>query len=145
MHSILYMIRGLPGSGKSTLAMKLCGRDFHEADQYFMGPEGYQFNPAKLKEAHEACRKAVEADMNFGLPVVGVSNTFTQEWELKPYLELAAKYGYKVFVINCENDFGNVHNVPQESIERMAARWEPMHPLIRRMRKAEPPAKPFIY
>jgi hypothetical protein len=26
-----------------------------------------------------------------------VSNTFTQEWEMKPYYEMADEYGYMVF------------------------------------------------
>lgn len=142
MQKTLYIIRGLPGSGKSTLAATLCGKDFHEADQYFVEPEGYRFNPAKLKEAHEWCRQSVAEDMKFGVTVIGVSNTFTQQWEMKPYLELAAEYGYEVFTITCENDFGNVHNVPAEAIERMAARFEPMHPVVRVLQKFD---KPLIY
>lgn len=32
-----------------------------------------------------------------------VSNTFTQEWEMIPYFEMANKYGYMVFSIIVEN------------------------------------------
>jgi hypothetical protein len=36
--------------------------------------------------------------MKIGHQIV-VSNTFTQEWEMKPYFDMAEKYGYKVFSI----------------------------------------------
>ena len=40
-----------------------------------------------------------------------VSNTFTMEWEMEPYYELAKKYGYKVFSIIVENrhEIGRAH------------------------------------
>jgi hypothetical protein len=58
-------------------------------------------------------------------PVV-VSNTFTQEWEMEPYFELAKKYGYKVFTVIVENRHGgtNEHNVPEDKIEQMKTRFE---------------------
>jgi hypothetical protein len=57
---------------------------------------------------------------------VAVSNTFTQEWEMKPYFELAKKYGYKVFSLIVENRHGGVnqHNVPEDKIEQMKTRFE---------------------
>lgn len=121
----LYIIRGLPGSGKSSLARSLCGQNFHEADQYFMDGGVYKFDPTKLKEAHTWCLDQVRKSLEFGLQRVGVSNTFTQAWEMAPYRALAQEFGYSVFVVACENNFGNVHGVPEEAIERMAKRWEP--------------------
>jgi len=58
-------------------------------------------------------------------PVV-VSNTFTQEWEMEPYFELAKKYGYKVFSIVIENRHGNKnkHGVPEDKVEQMKNRFE---------------------
>jgi predicted kinase len=54
-----------------------------------------------------------------------VSNTFTQEWEFQPYLELAKEYGYKTFTIIVENYHGgiNQHNVPEDKIEQMKNRF----------------------
>lgn len=45
-----------------------------------------------------------------------VSNTTTTEKELKPYIDLAEEYGYKVVSLIVENRHGNdsIHNVPQE-------------------------------
>jgi hypothetical protein len=55
-----------------------------------------------------------------------VSNTFTQEWEMKPYFELAETHGYRVFSIIIENRHGGVneHNVPDEVLTKMRERFE---------------------
>jgi predicted kinase len=126
----LFLLRGLPGSGKSTLATQL-GGSLVEADRYFMQYGDYKFDASKLKEAHAWCREQVgkwmEVD-NAGYDVdrIVVSNTFTQEWEMKPYYELAEKYGYRVYSIVVENRHGgkNVHNVPDEAIDKMRKRFE---------------------
>ena len=57
---------------------------------------------------------------------IAVSNTFTQEWELQPYYELAIKYGYYVTSIIVENRHGGVnqHGVPEDKIELMRNRFE---------------------
>ena len=58
-------------------------------------------------------------------PKIVVSNTFTQEWEIEPYFELAKEYGYKVFVVIVENRHNgvNAHNVPEDKIEQMKNRF----------------------
>lgn len=129
----LYIVRGVPGSGKSTLALNLVGHDFLvcEADKYFMVDGEYRFDASKLKDAHEACRNQVETYMKDSLvndqfyPEIAVSNTFTQEWEMQPYFDLAKQYGYMVFSIIVENRHGgsNQHNVPAEAIQRMKDRF----------------------
>jgi predicted kinase len=129
MEKHLFLLRGLPGAGKSTLAKQLIGdKDYchKEADMYFMNAKGeYKFNPSLLKEAHEWCRTEVEFLMKYD-HAVAVSNTFTQEWEMKAYYELAEKYGYTVFSIIVENRHGGVneHGVPQEALDRMKNRFE---------------------
>ena len=126
----LFLLRGLPGSGKSTLAAQL-GGSLVEADRFFMQYGEYKFDASKLKEAHAWCRDQVRKWMevdNAGYDVdrIVVSNTFTQEWEMKPYYELAEKYGYRVYSIVVENRHGgnNVHNVPDEAIDKMRKRFE---------------------
>jgi hypothetical protein len=68
----------------------------------------------------------VYMDMIKEIPKIVVSNTFTQEWEMQPYFELAKKYGYKVFSIIVENRHEgiNEHGVPEEKIEQMKNRFE---------------------
>jgi predicted kinase len=131
---ILTLLRGLPGSGKSTFALNLVGSDFLvcEADKYFMVDGEYKFDGSKLKEAHESCRTMVETYMKDSLVndqfyrEIVVSNTFTQEWEMQPYYDLAKQYGYMVFTVIVENRHGgeNQHGVPSEAIQRMKDRFE---------------------
>lgn len=124
MAKVLYLVRGPPGSGKTTLAQELTAQNC-AADMFFEKEGEYRFDPTKLGEAHGWCQGQVETWMGTGEEKIAVHNTFTQNWEMQPYKLLAAKHGYSVFVIVCENDFGDVHGVPLEATERMKARWEP--------------------
>ena len=93
MEKVLYIVRGVPGSGKTTLAKQLTANVF-EADHYFYDNDGnYNFIPSEIKEAHKECQQFVGYAMESGIQKIAVSNTFTQEWEMKPYFELAEKYG----------------------------------------------------
>ena len=124
MDKHLFLLRGLPGAGKSTLAETLASTHL-EADIYFMKNGEYKFDATKLKEAHEWCRSECERAMAFKLDIA-VSNTFTQEWEMKAYYDLAKKHGYTVFSIIVENRHGGVneHGVPQEALDRMKDRFQ---------------------
>lgn len=131
---ILTLVRGLPGSGKSTFA-NFVWNDYAicEADKFFYDKEGnYNFDGSKIKQAHEWCRNEVEIRMKDNqanpqyYPEIVVSNTFTQEWEMEAYYELAKKYGYLVISIIVENRHGgkNVHGVPDEKLEQMRNRFQ---------------------
>lgn len=120
----LILLRGLPGSGKSTLAKRICNQHV-EADMFFLLDGEYKFNSSKLKEAHEWCREKTESWMKDGYNVV-VSNTFTQEWEMESYYQLAKKYDYQVHTIIVENrhDGKNIHGVPDDKLQQMKNRFE---------------------
>ena len=134
----LFLVRGVPwpGSGKSKFAKKLVDEDFLicEADKYFIDKETgeYKFDVSKIKDAHKFCQDRVETYMKDSLVndqfyrEIVVSNTFTQEWEMERYYELAKQYGYKIFSIIVENRHGgiNQHGVPEDKIEIMKNRFE---------------------
>jgi predicted kinase len=123
--SDLILIRGLPGSGKSTLAKKLAqvlDAAHFEADQYFVRDGVYAFDMNNLFEAHEWCRGETDLVLSANLPVI-VSNTFTTLRELKPYFNMAKKHGVVPQVIHCQNRYGSIHGVPEETLERMRDRF----------------------
>ena len=142
MKKTLYIIRGLPGSGKSTLGEQLADSymDYHPkyggvkfysyaADDWFTSNDGkrstYQFKPEELPDAHEDCRaRVMGAMMNGNIENICVCNTFSQFWEAAPYVKLCKAYGYTPVVLECQSQFGNIHDVPQESITAMADRWD---------------------
>jgi predicted kinase len=123
----LIIVRGLPGSGKSTFAKSLGGEHI-EADMFFVDRETgeYKFDATKLKLAHNWCAIQVQKAMVEDEPKIIVSNTFTQEWEMKTYYDLAKMHGYRVFSIIVENRHGgiNEHNGPEEKLEQMKHRFQ---------------------
>lgn len=121
----LYLLRGLPGSGKSTLAKSL-GAEHFEADMFFVKGGEYKFDAALLRDAHKWCKDSVEECMALGHGSIVVSNTFTQEWEMKAYYDLAEAHGYTVFSLIVENRHGGVneHGVPEDKLEQMKNRFE---------------------
>jgi hypothetical protein len=138
MNKTLYIIRGLPGSGKSTLgesglAVKSYSNPNHggvkyysyAADDWFTDQEGnYNFVPQELPQAHEDCRARVLGAMLDGAEYITVCNTFTQAWEAEPYVKLCKMHVYTPVVIECQNQFGNIHDCPQEKIDEMTDRWD---------------------
>ena len=126
----LILLRGVPGCGKITLAKLLDGdKDYchKEADMYFIDGKGnYNFDPSKIKDAHAWCKEETEFVMKYEHSPVVVSNTFTQEWEMEAYYELAKTWGYTVFSIIVENRHGGVneHGVPADKIKQMIDRFE---------------------
>lgn len=126
MSGVLILLRGVPGAGKSTLANQLGGVNF-EADRYFMDENlEYKFDATKLKDAHNWCRHSVMDAMKSGEPVVVVSNTFTQEWEMEAYYLLAEELEYRVFSLIVENrhEGKNSHGVPDDKIQQMKDRFQ---------------------
>lgn len=125
----LYLIRGVPGSGKSSLGFALLraglvGYSF-EADDYFLDSRGnYNFDPSKLKQAHEYCQNQVKQVLHHRVNVA-VTNTSTTEKEVQVYEEIAKEYGAKFVSLIVENRHGgtSIHAVPEEKVQQMKNRF----------------------
>jgi len=125
----LILIRGLPGSGKSTLAKELIANGEHsvinhfEADMYFVKYGEYLFDPKQIGNAHKWCKDCVQMSLGEKKSVI-VSNTFTKLWEMDVYLKMAKEIGATIKIIEAKGNYKNVHGVPQDKLDQMAARWE---------------------
>ena len=126
----IVMLRGVPGAGKTTLAEALATNHtlLVAADDYMLDEDGnYLFNPNRLKLCHYKCKMAVEDGINHGrYSKIIVHNTSTQEWEMKPYFDLAEKYDINIYSVIVESRHGshNIHDVPFHSIVAMKDRFE---------------------
>lgn len=128
----LILLRGLPGSGKTTLGFVILQTmqqqpEVLSADNFFMDDKGnYNFDSSKLKEAHNMCQQKCADRMRMEISRIVVANTFTQEWEMAPYFEMADRYGYRVHTVIVENRHGstNIHGVPNDKLKEMGGRFE---------------------
>lgn len=129
----LILLRGVPGSGKSTLGEVIlrCVKgeipSILSADNFFIDNKGnYNFDPTKLKEAHNDCLLKCAERMKNEFSRIVVANTFTQEWEMEKYYEIAERYNYRVHSVIVENrhEGENIHGVPDDKVQVMKERFE---------------------
>ena len=134
----LILVRGLPGIGKSTFAKSLHGYEHFETDNHFINDKGeYVFDRSKLAEYHNKTQQETEYYLRHGMNVV-VSNTFSQKWEMIPYIEMATVYCGPFTTVISLRAFSSIrdetiieklaarckHHVPAEIIKSMNDRWE---------------------
>ena len=97
------VLSGISGSGKSTWAKGIIlphgSTVVVSADDYFDGPDGYLFNPAKLGDAHAHCFGMFIAALEAKVDLVIVDNTNTTSEEIAPYMLGASAYGYEAEII----------------------------------------------
>ncbi|KAJ8600946.1 hypothetical protein CTAYLR_005082 [Chrysophaeum taylorii] len=104
--SFVVILRGVPGSGKTTMARKLgalaaeasVSCEACSADAYF-GAKNGGFSAAKLDTAHGACRGAAAKAIQARVGIVVIDNTNCGLREMAPYVDLAAKHGASLGVV----------------------------------------------
>ncbi|TGN19810.1 AAA family ATPase [Leptospira idonii] len=127
----LILLRGLPGSGKSSLA-KILSEDgkypVFSVDRYFTDPITgiYEFRYQENHLAYRACESDTRSAMENVVPKIFVDNTFTMEWEMKPYFLLASEYDYTVFTMTLENrhEGENIHGITDDQMKKMALGYQ---------------------
>ena len=135
-----YIMQGVPGSGKSTIAETYAGFGvIVSADTFFvkLGNGTYNFQPARLPDAHRECYLDFCKAVADGVAVVVVDNTNTTPTEIAPYERHATAFGYEVEIVRVMCDpvvaaARNTHGVPEKGVLAM-------HDRIQRGKNAMPP------
>jgi predicted kinase len=124
---------GISGSGKSTEAAKYPKGEVYNvysADKFFMKEGEYQFDGAKLSQAHGWCLREYTAAVQTTGDSEGfiiVDNTNTTVGEIAPYAALALAYGHELelVLIHCDPKVATkrqVHGVPKERVHQQHSR-----------------------
>lgn len=125
----LLLLRGLPGSGKTTLAGTLASAGKYpvfSVDDYFTDENGtYHFVFSENHLAYKSCEERTRAEMLRRTELIIVDNTFTLEWEMKPYESLSQEFGYTLHVVTVENrhDGKNIHGIEDDQVARMREKY----------------------
>jgi predicted kinase len=142
---VLIVLRGLPGSGKTTFAGNLCKQaadlgmckpEICSSDFFFEKEDGsYEYNPRDIGASHRWSQTELSDMIEDGISYIILDNINSQSWEAKRYVEPAVNNGYHVEIVEvlspwCKNFdelekrcLANGHNVPVESIRKMAKKW----------------------
>jgi len=131
------ILRGLPGSGKTSLVSKI-EKEYNlpaticSADDYFYFEkehvaENYKFNKNLLSQAHAYCKNKFLEALKLKDKLIIVDNTNIKLRDFSWYVKQADSFEYSVLICSIcggtteEHLSSNVHNVPLETIERMAS------------------------
>jgi len=100
------------------------GAIHYENDMYLVDSKGnYNWTPDAAMNGAAWCLSQTCKALSKGDSVV-VSNTFTRRVDMLPYLCMAQMGKISVEVIEATGKYQNIHNVPEETLNAMAKRYE---------------------
>lgn len=131
------VMRGIQGSGKSTYAklLRQCSYEAGElplivsADDFFVGHNGYKFDPTKLGEAHKWCMQRFLQALKDGMSPVIVDNTNINLEDISPYVAVgqALDYDVEIIQVNTPPEIAasrNVHGVGENQVYALHKRLQ---------------------
>lgn len=128
----LLILRHVSGAGASTFAKYVASLSVENgqttticsADNYFMLGGKYCFDAKQLGAAHKYCFDMFLEALKNQDNLIILDNTNTRESEINPYIDKAREFEYTIFsvVIENRNETKNVHNVPEETLNKQAER-----------------------
>lgn len=123
----LYICRGLPGSGKSTFANKVAALVV-EPDMFrYDADRKYVFDSDKNAEVIRKTEDLLHYAMaRLEMPCLAVAATHVKLEHFRRYVDMGREFGYEVYVVECYDQFGNVHDVPEAVIAKMAREFQPI-------------------
>ncbi len=133
---ILKIVRGLHGSGKTQKANEILAANpaarLASVDKFFERSGDYHFVKEFLPRAYAVCEGMVDAFMEEGVPIIVVDGSHPCAYHLKPYVQLASLWGYKIEIVYPDGDIWNVkecakhsvHKIPEYTIKYLARIFE---------------------
>lgn len=143
-YKVMILMRGCPGSGKSyqaTNILNMCYKNANvdefifSADKFFTNKHTgqYNYNPSKVKRAHEWAKDNIEkAVLNEVTPVI-VDNTHCEAWEMEDVIKVGVNNGYWIEILEPVSEWAwegmelakrNIHNIPLDIIMKFFRRYD---------------------
>lgn len=162
---LLIVVRGPSGSGKSRMTEDISEQHnapVFSSDAFWMINGEYKFDREYIGEAHFWNQGRVEEAMQSNTPIILVDNTNTTFSEMKPYVQMAQKYGYTVsfkepdwdprlktpegqwnidFLEEMQNQPDREKVVPRDILESMVGGYE-YNPTVENVLSSEKPRRP---
>jgi len=128
----VYILRGVSGSGKSSFVKKFLPKNviIHSTDKFFYKGKRYVFNLKKLSFYHQKNFDNFLENLKKGKKVIVIDNTNLLCEFVRPYIETAKKYGYKVILVDFiprGREFHykrNIHNIPLKVISNQIKNYK---------------------
>ena len=126
MQKLVIIVRGVAGSGKSTWVKNFphpC--TVVSTDNYFIAKNGlYIFDRDRLHYYHQCALNLFTTLVDESISAIIVDNTNIKKRDYKKYVSYARSMGYTVVQKVCCGEYGSIHDVAPETVERMKRQFQ---------------------